>query len=695
MGIAPRSSLENRPGRRKKPDELLSSVVRETATPAAVEMLRRNSAFILPSGSAWVALLLRASDIGGLSRRTGRDEAKGSLIELIESDQIEAVTTAEMLEAEVLGIIPTPATLDRMSEFSLLMNAPYSLAVFWQDENDDLRVEIAAEADLSAVSQVAGGTLTLRELVGPQLWAENGGGRRFITGTDQPDDDPEATMEMAIAFDDGNAGNAGIAGSDSYDSDDNGHDDEPAPSFGEDEAPGFEDDSAFEDDSSFDEAPAFGEDEDEDVDDEAAGYGVEDTDEDPQSDDGSDGEPSHGDDRVVTAAEVSSGIARRFLSGGNDLTIDLDEFHTMFSTGAPVAQIEAPAGTQGWLGDQLAQMTRQANAGLVQLRQRHEMELQTLYVSLMSQNIDEVSREISNRFDPMEKSVKADHEERRAEIGPRVDALREELNASFAERMKAESERAAAEAASRFRANNSRRLDRDLVEAATSVERSVEAEYEHERQQLAQARRTAVQQHLELGQTRLVEVVREQQSVYLAAERTLMEEWNTQILNVLDDYRKDDIARVKVLGEQQSRDDTVAALRSEQAQALASLQAQHAERIAQLEDSLARSRQEAVDRMASRDAEWGYSLERQRDRADEEAASAGNLREQLARSEAAFQQRYDARVAELEADRQAAVEEMDRTSMIHGRVIRLLVVLVSVLMLAMIGITALFIRSQL
>src|SRR4051812_37476106 len=71
--------------RPKKPDELLSSVVRETAAPAAVELLRSNETFAFPSGTAWAVLLLAAESIGGLSKRHGRDEARGSIIELIEN----------------------------------------------------------------------------------------------------------------------------------------------------------------------------------------------------------------------------------------------------------------------------------------------------------------------------------------------------------------------------------------------------------------------------------------------------------------------------------------------------------------------------------------------------------------------------------------------------------------------------------
>ena len=141
MGILGTAAGSRNKDRKKKPDELLSSVVRETAIPAAVELLRSNAKFVFPSGTAWVMLVLAAESIGGLSKRHGRDEAKGSLIELIDSDQIKTVATAEMLGEEVFGIIPNTETLARMEEYSLLAGAEYSWAVVWQKPSGELLVD--------------------------------------------------------------------------------------------------------------------------------------------------------------------------------------------------------------------------------------------------------------------------------------------------------------------------------------------------------------------------------------------------------------------------------------------------------------------------------------------------------------------------------------------------------------------------
>lgn len=447
-----------------------------------------------------------------------------------------------------------------------------------------------------------------------------------------------------------------------------------------------------------DEAPLYVDDVDGDnelVDDEFEGIGGEerfdsptDTADDPK------GPADPEDDRVVSESEVQTSIARRFLSTGQELTIDLDQFRTAFSIGAPVTAIQAPAGTDGWLGDQINQMSSQANAGLEQLRQHHEQELQSLYVGLMSQHIERVSQDIKTMFTPLEASAKAAHEARRAEVASRVERLRDELDTAFRQGMEAESERAAAEAASRYRAHNTKRHNRDLLEARNSVERGVEAEYEHDQRRLEAARAAAMQQGLEFGQTRVDEVVRDEQTAHLAAEQQLMQEWNTSILKVIDEHRKDDIARVNVLAEQQARDNAIATLQAEQAEALRALKDQHTQRIALMEDSLSRSRQDAADRISFRETQWQDVLDTEKSRAEAESASARSLREQMAQMEVSFQRRYDARVEELEADKHRQIDEMQQVSTAQHRMIRALTVLVVVLTLVMLLAAGFIIRLQ-
>ena len=114
---------------RRRRDEHLASVVPETTTSAAIDLMRTADHFALPGGTAWAVPLLAASDIGGLSKKNNRDPDKGSIIEDISGDRIATVATPDMLEAEIFGIIPTTDTLATVSEYTLLTGASYTLSL--------------------------------------------------------------------------------------------------------------------------------------------------------------------------------------------------------------------------------------------------------------------------------------------------------------------------------------------------------------------------------------------------------------------------------------------------------------------------------------------------------------------------------------------------------------------------------------
>jgi hypothetical protein len=382
MGILSTTTTGQKKEREKKPDELLSSVVRETAVPAAVELLRSNARFVFPSGTAWVMLALAAKDIGGLSKKNGRDEAKGSIIELIGSDRIETVATAEMLAEEVFGIIPTEATLERMQEYSLLTGAGYSWAVVWQKPNDELLIDLVHEATFKQAREVADQTISLREAVGEQTWKDHSG-----EAEDDTTDEAAAEKETDEVFDqspDNETDTYEESGGEPVFDDENGTDDPPV----------FDDEPSDFDIDEQDEPAAV-----EPEFDDPAGFDEFDNADDEQA--GADSVSAQDDDAVALAdqEQVREVIARRFLTEDLDLAIRLDEFDATFAIGAPVVQIHVPDGSTEWLADQIAQLGRQANADLAQLHQSHEDELRALYVNLMSAHMEQVIRDVATDRD--------------------------------------------------------------------------------------------------------------------------------------------------------------------------------------------------------------------------------------------------------------------------------------------------------
>jgi hypothetical protein len=669
MGILGTAAGSRNKDRKKKPDELLSSVVRETAIPAAVELLRSNAKFVFPSGTAWVMLVLAAESIGGLSKRHGRDEAKGSLIELIDSDQIKTVATAEMLGEEVFGIIPNTETLARMEEYSLLAGAEYSWAVVWQKPSGELLVDLVAEATFKQAQEVASGTLSLEEAVGAQAWREHSG----VT-TEEPGTRPAADADAVAAVDTADEGDPIF---DSISGGDEGAGDEPVfdaagdePVF-DDEAVDFGDEDAapvaVEPEPGFDGTAGF-----EEFDEESGPVTADDTAYAPAEEEAV---------LLENQEQVREVIARRFLSEDLDLDVRLDEFNATFAIGAPVVQIEVPQGATEWLGDQVAQLNRQANADLAQLRWAHEDELRTLYVNLMSAHVEQVIRDVAtdregSRYKALKDGTEAAHRERESEKEQRIRTRKAEIVQDYEAQAKKLAEQAALQAEIQYKERNRSRMEREQADAVAEIERVLENSYSHDRQEILRVRRSDAALKMQVGTTRIFEVLAEKQKAYLEAEEQRLGQWKAEIQRIVDDNRKADIAQAEALAEHQRTTDEIGVLRREQEALLESIRNEHADRIRRMEDELDRNRKDAITQMQARETEWQHSLSLEKEKTDSATQRNTDLLQQMEVVEDSVKRRYEARLEEMAADKESYASELARASEIQSRYNKMLIALI-------------------
>ncbi|MFJ8018699.1 hypothetical protein [Streptomyces sp. NPDC096311] len=675
MGILGTTTGSHRKGRKKKPDELLASVVRETAIPAAVELLRSNTQFVFPSGTAWVMLVLASDSIGGLSKRHGRDEAKGSIIELISSDQIRTVATAEMLEEEVFGIIPTDETLARMEEYSLLTGATYAWAVVWQKPSGDLLVDLVNDATLAQARFVAAGTTSLEEAVGKKAWEEHSG---LVA-------EAGATAPAVLGEDEGDAifdGTPGDEGADKGLYDESLFSDVVDEDEGAD-APMLDEDAADIDDAGtvpVESAPDYDGDEVvgyEGFEETDAGYGIED-----------DYQEAGGTVLLVDQVQARDVIARRFLSEELDLDVRLDEFNATFAIGAPVVQIAVPEGATEWLGDQVAQLNRQANADLAQLRSAHEDELRALYVNLMSAHTEQVIRDVAtdragSRYKLLKDAAEAEHQQRQTEKDEKIRARRAEIAKDYESQASKVAQQAALSAELQYKERNRSKMEREQIDSVAEIERDIEDTHAHNQQEILRVRRSDATLKMQTGQTRIFEVLAEQQSEYLAAEEERLNQWKSEIQRIVDDNRKADIAQSEALAEHLRTTDEIGVLRREQQDQLESVRSEHADRIRRMEDELERNRKDAITQMTARDAEWQHNLDLEKEKTNSQVRRAADLLQQLSTVEDSVAKRYKARLREMQADKESYANELARASEMQSRSNKILVVMIVTLSLLM------------
>lgn len=631
-------------GRKKlKPGEMLASVINESTPSAAVEMLKENTAFALPNGSSWVALGLPSANIGGLSSKQKSDADKGSIIELIKGGQIATVATADMLSDEVFGIIPTLDTLSRVVEYSLLKKAKYVWITLSLTPSGDLLANPIADTDYETALAVAEGNKSLSQVL-PEVWAWAGGSPvEVIT--------PVAPVAVVDESEPELAGGGTVTPlEDPYDNPFGAEIDYNAL---EGEA---EDEGDLDDGSDAEVEP--------EAEDEVQPQWVQ---EQGHEEEGADDEPYLDPDRVVNTGEVKDMISRRFLNSDLGLEIDLSTFEANFNTSAPAISFPLEDGATDWLGRQVNQLSRQANTELAQLHFANLDELRELYVSLMSQHIEAVIDHVSpdregSYYSELMKAAKKGLAERQANAPALVSGLRKELDERYEREATSMGKQAAEQAIVLYRRQNRARHERELAEINANGTAAAEEVFDGEQQIILEYRRKDADGRIDIGTTKILEVLMERQMHNRASEEELLKGWSAQMMAFVDDNRKADVARADALSEKLSRESQVEVVKAEHAARIQELRAEHDAKVAATETEMQRLRSDAVIELTARQASYEHNLSLEKVKTESAEGRVAVLFQQMSTIESTIEKSWEKQVALLEAENRSYAQEQARSA---------------------------------
>ena len=388
----------------------LTLVIDETEPGAALDIIRQNTEWLLPNGIGVIlALPVDASiddgGIGGLGKVSSKgNEDKGSILQRIADDKIQVCATEDMLRHNILGVIPTPASLgpDGMGEYTLFDRAKFLLTSVTPRPDGTLEtvpvhfdeatglIEVP-DGDIDTVTlaqaqEIAAGTITLASLI-PTLWKRLGGDGVEEGAVEEvaPEEVHEEAAPAAPTLPPTAAQSESVEAVENlphFDPDD--IPDEPMV----DELPSDEGlyDEDDEDENPFDdieEAPA------------PAPHVPTQTEE-------VEPEPvAPVDERVFNKDAVRTAVARRFLDDSLDFAVDMTPFETLLGY-----EVDTPAqfsldhlDSTNWLDGQIKMLSQQANTVLADQRRRDIEELRNLFFSLVSRTGDEISSQMSTDED--------------------------------------------------------------------------------------------------------------------------------------------------------------------------------------------------------------------------------------------------------------------------------------------------------
>lgn len=679
----------------------LTLVIDETEPGAALDIIRQNTEWLLPNGIGVILALpvdasIEDGGIGGLGKVSSKgNEDKGSILQRIADDKIQVCATEDMLRHNILGVIPTPASLgpDGMGEYTLFDRAKFLLTSVTPRPDGTLEtvpvhfdeatglIEVP-DGDIDTVTlaqaqEIAAGSVTLASLI-PTLWKRLGG-----EGADEEEAVEEAAPEEAHEDTAPAAPTLPptAAQSESVEAVEN------LPHFDPDDIP---------DEPMVDELPS-----DEGL------YDEDDEDENPFDDIEEAPAPAPHvptqteevevapevapvDERVFNKDAVRTAVARRFLDDSLDFAVDMTPFETLLGY-----EVDTPAqfsldhlDSTNWLDGQIKMLSQQANTVLADQRRRDIEELRNLFFSLVSRTGDEISSQMSIDEDADNTWAKTMAEVNGNETKALADLseISEKQNAVLADQYQQEREAfiqaRIGEERVRYDERHKPALTRQMDDMEASIRLDIESDYEARRYEILCARKTSARGAFDAAITKVMDHLIEKRAEQVQREAELIEKFRVEMNDFLDENRKEDIARTQALQEQLSRQNIVE-----------EKSAEFAAREKELHDQIARERDEAQKRVLAAQDEANKVLERMRqendaqlaqaraeiDRANarvkEEAERVGVVRDEIARQ-------FQSQVESLQTDKQLLMDQMDRENLVAKRANRLYIALAVLVALA-------------
>lgn len=674
----------------------LTLVIDETEPGAALDIIRQNTEWLLPNGIGVILALpvdasIEDGGIGGLGKVSSKgNEDKGSILQRIADDKIQVCATEDMLRHNILGVIPTPASLgpDGMGEYTLFDRAKFLLTSVTPAADGTLEtvpvhfdeatglIEVP-DGDIDTVTlaqaqEIAAGTITLASLI-PTLWKRLGG-----EGADEEVAEEDIAPEAAPAAP---TLPPTAAQSESVEAVEN------LPHFDPDDIP----DEPMADELPLDEGLYDEDDEDENPFDdieEAPAPAPHVSTQTEEVEVAPDVAPV--DERVFNKDAVRTAVARRFLDDSLDFAVDMTPFETLLGY-----EVDTPAqfsldhlDSTNWLDGQIKMLSQQANTVLADQRRRDIEELRNLFFSLVSRTSDEISAQMSTDEDAENTWAKTMAEVNDNEKKALADLIEisEKEKAVLADRYQQEREAfiqaRIGEERVRYDERHKPALTRQMDDLEASIRLDIESDYEARRYEILRARKTSARGAFDGAITKVMDHLIEKRAEQVQREAELIEKFRVEMSDFLDENRKEDIARTQALQEQLSRQNIVE-----------EKSAEFAAREKELHDQIARERDEAQKRVLAAQDEANKVLERMRqendaqlaqaraevqranERVKEEVERVGVVRDEIARQ-------FQSQVESLQTDKQLLMDQMDRENLVAKRANRLYIALAVLVALA-------------
>lgn len=515
--------------KKRKPKEMVSSVVNESVLERILEEFKANKQFIshTPDGEvAYVGMLLRTEQIGGLSAKTNKDEAKGSIVERIRNGGIKVYASTELLSDESFVIIPDAMTIDAMDEYSLLSNLDYDLVFITNSGEVSMVGVVATVKDMSLI------------LSDDSLHIDDSIYEDDMEETIVSEEDSESMEEIPYEDEEFESDNL------PYDSDsiENNVVSENN-DFAEDEFPSDE----------YDEEKEFVDTEDSDSNAE--------------------------EDVIFTNQDFNSAITRKFYSDDLGLEVTTEPFDQQFlhnNLFIPFSENRE----DGWLNNYLNDMSKRANQELYRLHQMNIVELRNNYFTMVSLGAQQIVADCdytsaATTFGQTANLLEDEKQDELLRIEELVSKEKEILENRWNDKLNAIGEAAAINARQQYKERFGRQHEDEIFHVQFNVKDDIETSYNESMRGLHTNRKAIAQKKLDAFIHEALQRAAEDRVNMLTVENIRYKELQTDMQRFMDENRKDEIARSQALADELVQSQKADAVLAEQTEKMRSMSVEY------------------------------------------------------------------------------------------------------------------------
>lgn len=526
----------------KKRNETMASVLSESVVEALIEEFSQNDLFVgtYENSKAYIGLFFNTADIGGLSKKTNKDEAKGAFVEQIKSGRIKALITPKLLDDNSMVIVPDAITIEAMSEFSMLSDVDFKVCYVTPDCKIILTDKTAKISDCEYIlqSDVKAEDVFFKndEPAAPELPVTDNA--RQEQGQEQNNDGHDIVSHSEDLPD----------GSDAFEGDEIL---DPVSTDISDEE--LTDESVDDMDIDADEQSDFNDDD----------YNPEDfiSDTDEHDDNDVVDDESGADEDIIPDEAVEATVIRKFYSSELGLEITADPFDLQFTgidTYVPFAEDRG----EGWLNGYLSNMSKDANTEMQRMHKENMASLRKTYLSLLSLYCEDVQKQLdindeSTRYGQINNGLKAQRIDAKKNVDKEVIKRKQALETAWNEKLKRVGEDAAHMAERQYRERFGEAHDAEMYRIESTLNQEIEDSYQDAVRMMNTDRQNEARKLLDYGINSVLKEVTNMYDTMVNEEQTRYKELQQGMLDFIDSNRKDEVARIETLKAEQERNSKV------------------------------------------------------------------------------------------------------------------------------------------